>query len=36
MEQKAEQYDPGVYIIPIMDILITGAETDNSDILDLL
>ncbi len=35
MEQKAEQYDPRVYITPIMDILITGADTDNSDIMDL-
>jgi fructose-bisphosphate aldolase class II len=35
MEQKAEQFDPRVYLPPIMDILITGAETDDRDILDI-
>ena len=36
MEQKADQFDPRVYITPVMDILITGKETDDSDILDLI
>lgn len=35
MEAKAEQFDPRVYITPIMDILITGKETTDQDILDL-
>lgn len=35
MEQKADQFDPRVYLIPIMDILITGKETNDSDILDI-
>ena len=36
MEQKAEQFDPRVYITPIMDILITGKDTDDKDILDII
>lgn len=36
MEQKADQFDPRVYVTPIMDILITGTETDDSDILDII
>lgn len=36
MEEKADQFDPRVYITPIMDILITGQETNDSDILDLI
>lgn len=34
--QSADQYDPRVYITPIMDILITGKETADSDILDII
>lgn len=36
MEQKADQFDPRVYITPIMDILITGKETDDKGILDII
>ena len=33
MEQKAEQFDPRVYLPPIMEVLITGAETSDRYIL---
>lgn len=36
MEQKAEQFDPRVYFTPIMDILITGTNTEDKDILDII
>lgn len=36
MEQKAEQFDPRVYITPIMEGLITVKETDDRDILDII
>ncbi len=36
MEEKADQFDPRVYVTPIMDILTTGKETDNPDILAVI
>lgn len=36
MEQKAEQFDPRVYLTPIMETLITGSETKDSDMLDII
>ena len=36
MEQKADQFDPRVYITPIMETLITGKETQDQDILDII
>ncbi len=36
MEKKAEQFDPRVYVTPIMDILITGKDTNDTDTLDVI
>ncbi len=36
MEQKSEQFDPRVYLTPVMQTLITGAETEDNDILDII
>ena len=36
MEQKVDQFDPRVYVTPIMEILITGRETEDVDILELI
>lgn len=36
MEQKPEQFDPRYYITPVMDILITGQETKDGDLLDII
>ncbi len=35
MEQKTEQFDPRVYLPPVMDILITGKNTDDSGVIDI-
>ncbi len=36
MEEKADQFDPRVYITPIMDTLITGKDTIDKGILDII
>lgn len=36
MEAKADQFDPRVYFPPIMEVLITGAPTNDKDILDII
>lgn len=36
MEQHPEQFDPRFYLTPVMDILITGKETEDRDILAII
>lgn len=36
MEEKAEQFDPRLYLPPIMELLITGVQTKDPDILDII
>lgn len=36
MERKAEQFDPRVYVTPIMDTLITGEAAEDKDVLDII
>lgn len=36
MEAKADQFDPRVYLPPVMEPLITGAEITDPDLLDLV
>ena len=36
MEEKPEIFDPRSYLPPVMDILITGKETEDRDILDII
>lgn len=36
MEQKPEQFDPRAYITPAMDVLVTGKETKDKDLLDVI
>lgn len=36
MERKAEQFDPRVYVTPVMDLLITGKDSDDQDFLELV
>lgn len=36
MEQQPGQFDPRFYLTPVMDIMITGKETNDSDILDII
>ncbi len=36
MEAKSEQFDPRVYLTPVMTPLITGARIDDPDLLDLV
>lgn len=36
MENKPEMFDPRGYLPPVMDILITGKETKDSDLLDII
>lgn len=36
MEKNPEQFDPRAYITPLMDILVTGKETNDADILDVI
>jgi fructose-bisphosphate aldolase class II len=36
MDQKPEQFDPRAYLPPVMDILITGQETKDKDLLDVI
>lgn len=35
MEEKAEQFDPRAYLVPVMEPLITGAQLHEPDMLDL-
>lgn len=36
MEQKHEQFDPRAYLPPVMEVLITGSETQDKDLLDII
>jgi fructose-bisphosphate aldolase, class II len=36
MEQKPEAFDPRSYLVPVMDVLITGKETEDSDLLEII
>jgi fructose-bisphosphate aldolase, class II len=36
MNEKPEQFDPRGYLPPVMDILITGKETEDRDLLDII
>lgn len=36
MEDNADKFDPRIYVTPIMDILITGAKTDDPDIITII
>ena len=36
MDEKADQFDPRVYLTPVMEPLITGAQITDPDLLDLV